>query len=337
MCIGLLFLCYIRDRRRMLLGTAVLGLAIFGLLWLYGLSSEQMGYCLLVAGVLGLLLFAAPDFIRYRRDFVMLDAMRKNALRLPAPVPVPSDAPLDRRLLLETVELLRLRTAELASQEADRQQELIEYYTLWIHQVKTPLAAMRLILQSEGAKIPEAEALRQELFKVERYMELVLGYLRIYSMSADLRLERRPVRPIAAQAVKKFATQFIYKKLSLNLADFSNQVVTDEKWLLFVLEQLISNAVKYTFSGEIRIDMDEDDVLTVSDTGVGIDPADLPRVCERGFTGRNGRAETTSTGLGLYLTKEVLDKLQNRMEIRSRLGEGTQVRLHLARPQVGRD
>ena len=328
-----LILGYIRDRRRVLLGAGFLCLPLAGLLLLYGLSWEQAGYCCLVLVILALLLFGVPDFVRFCRESVRLEAIRRHAPQLPGPVEPFGGT--RQRLLLETVELLRGRVLELEYQEADRQRELIQYYTLWVHQAKTPLAAMRLILQGDPSG--ERETLRQELFELERYLDMVLGYLRIYSMSADLRLEACPVRPIAAKAVKKFAVQFIYKKLRVDLEEFDNQVVTDEKWLLFVLEQLISNAVKYTAAGGIRISMDQADVLTVTDTGIGIDPADLPRVCERGFTGQNGRAHTGSTGLGLYLTKEVLDKLQNRMEIESRPGEGTKVRLYLARPKLGRD
>ena len=166
---------------------------------------------------------------------------------------------------------------------------------------------------------------------------MVLGYLRIYSMSADLQLEECAVRPIAARAVKMFAPQFIYKHLSFELGDFDNRVITDKKWLLFVLEQLISNAVKYTKTGRISIDMDQENVLVLRDTGVGIDPADLPRVFERGFTGRLGRQERRSTGLGLYLSKRVMEKLHNRIEVQSEPGVGTTVRLYLDRPKAAKD
>lgn len=336
----MLLLQYLHDRRRVLLAGLLLCVPMGGLMLLYGLTLPQVGYCFLVTGVLSLV-FATPDFVRYRREVRNLTAGKRRAAE-GVPEPLMSQnillqAPLPQKLLTETAELLRIRAAELESQAASQQEELMDYYTLWVHQVKTPLAAIRLILQSGQLPAPEAEALGQELFKIERYMEMLLGYLRIQSLHADLRLELRPVRPIAAKAVKKFATQFIYKKLRVDLKDFSNQVVTDEKWLLFVLEQLISNAVKYTNTGGITISMDSGNVLSITDTGVGIDPADLPRVCERGFTGRNGRAERSSTGLGLYLCKSVLDKLQTPFEIQSELGQGTTVLLYLGRPEAPRD
>ncbi|WP_322198975.1 sensor histidine kinase [Acutalibacter intestini] len=311
----------------------LLGAGAWGLFLLYGLPWEPLFYCFLLTGLLGVGLFLIPDFVRYYRTWIQLEALRRLAPKLLQPVE--PCGPLHQQLMMETLETLRLRVEDLEAQQTHRQDDLIEYYTLWVHQIKTPLAAMRLILQSEP--VPCGEALRQELFKTERYVDMVLGYLRIYSMSADLQLEECAVRPIAARAVKMFAPQFIYKHLSFELGDFDNRVITDKKWLLFVLEQLISNAVKYTKTGRISIDMDQENVLVLRDTGVGIDPADLPRVFERGFTGRLGRQERRSTGLGLYLSKRVMEKLHNRIEVQSEPGVGTTVRLYLDRPKAAKD
>lgn len=326
---------YISDRRRVLFCGLILFLAAAVLMLLYGLTSSEIGYCALVTATLALML-SLPDFVRYCRAVRKFSAVKRMASQ-GSPEPLSPEGPLPQQLLMETAELLRTRAADLDSLAATRQEELIDYYTLWVHQVKTPLAAMDLILQSGQLPPEETEALRQELFKVERYMEMLLGYLRLHSISSDLRLEQKSIRPIAARAVKKFATQFIYKKLRVDLEEFDNRVVTDEKWLLFVLEQLISNSIKYTLTGGVIISMDKDDVLTIADTGIGIDPADLPRVCERGFTGQNGRAERSSTGLGLYLCKSVLDKLQTPFEIKSEPGKGTTVLLYLGRPDAPRD
>lgn len=327
-----IFLNYLRDRLAVLLGIPAL-FGVQGLLFLlFGLPVWVQLYCVLVVAVIGIALFMIPDYVTYRRRSERLEALKRMSPHLTAPVS--PEGPLHQRQLLEAVENLRARVAELESQAAGRQDDLLEYYTLWVHQVKTPLAAMGLILQSRPE---DSGALRQELFKIQRYVEMVLGYLRIHSMSADLRLERCAVRPVAAQAVKKFAPQFIYKKLRVELDDFDNQVVTDRKWLLFMIEQIISNAVKYTDVGSIQINMGADDVLVVRDQGAGIDPADLPRVFERGFTGRNGRQEAASTGLGLYLTKRVADKLGNGIEIESAVGKGTAVKVDLSRPEGVRD
>lgn len=331
----MLFFRYLFDRRRVILCGLILFLSGAGLMLLYGVTLPEIGYCALLTASIALIL-STPDFVRYRRAVRKFAAVKRMASEGMAE-PMAAGGPLPFELLMESFELLRARAASLESLAAGQREELMDYYTLWVHQVKTPLSAMGLILQAGHIPPDEAEALRQELFKIERYMEMLLGYLRLYSISSDLRLEKRPVRPIVLKAVKKFATQFIYKKLSVDLRGFDNCVVTDEKWLLFVVEQLISNAVKYTLSGGITISMDKDDVLSISDTGIGIDPADLPRVCERGFTGQNGRADRSSTGLGLYLCKSVLDKLHTPFEIKSEPGKGTDVLLYLGRPNAPRD
>ncbi len=324
---------YLKERLGVLLAFLVLAGVAACLFYLYGLPFAALGYILLVTGVLCLLLFGAPGYVRYARRVRRLRELQDSLGSLLEP-PQP-EGPLPERLLLEAIGGLCGQVRALEEEHTRRQADMLEYYTLWVHQIKTPIAAMGLLLQSQ----PGAGdgPLAQELFKIERYVEMVLGYLRLETISQDLRLEPCDVRHIAAQAAKKFAPQFIYKKLFLELGDFHVRVVTDEKWLLFVLEQVLSNAVKYTQTGGVSILLEDPEVLVVRDTGVGIGAEDLPRVFQRGFTGRNGRTDKTSTGLGLYLVKRVLDKLQTPIEIRSRLGEGTEVRLDLARGPAPRD
>lgn len=326
------FLCYVRERRRVLLALPVLGAVAWFLFYLYDLPMGALGYILLVSGVVWLLLFVIPGYVAYARRIRKLREQQENVEALLQPME--PQGPLPETLLLETVGSLCRRLREQESEHARRQGDMMAYYTLWVHQIKTPIAALRLILQSRPGE--SGDAAGQELFKIERYVEMVLGYLRLETISQDLLLESCDVRRTAARAVKKFAPQFIYKKLLLDLEEFSLTAVTDEKWLLFVLEQLLSNAVKYTQSGGVRI-FTEGDVLVIRDTGAGISPEDLPRVFQRGFTGQNGRTDTTSTGLGLYLVRRVLDTLQTPIAIRSTPGEGTEVRLDLHRDAPPRD
>lgn len=327
------FAGYIRERAGVLAAVPVLGGVAAFLFYLYGLPFGALWYILTVTGVVCLALFAVPGYVRYARRVRRFRELRENLLALPEPARAAGTLP--ESLLLESIEALHARVREGEDGHRKRQADMMAYYTLWVHQIKTPIAAMRLILQSR----PQADggALAQELFKIERYVEMVLGYLRLETISEDLRLEACDVRGLAARAAKKFAPQFIYKRLSLELEDFSLRAVTDEKWLLFVLEQLFSNAVKYTRTGRVRIAAEEGDVLLMEDTGAGIAPEDLPRVFRRGFTGRNGREEAGSTGLGLYLVKRVLDTLQTPIRISSVPGEGTQVRLYLRRGPAPRD
>lgn len=325
------FLSYLKDRLRVLLGAAA-GAGVLALVFfLYDLPAEPLLYGGAVTLVLLLLLFAVPDFFSYLRRAKEYEALRRGLPTQPEFPELP--ATLQERELAAMIRELSKALRESEALAQARQKDAIDYYTLWVHQVKTPLSAMRLILQSQEQD-GDTTALLQELFKVERYVEMVLGYLRLDSMSSDLRLERCDLHEIVTAAVKKFAPQFIYQKLSLEFADFQNVVLTDEKWLGFVVEQLLSNALKYTKEGGVSIYVEEPDVLVIEDTGIGISEEDLPRVFERGFTGFNGRQGKNSSGLGLYLTKQVLSRLQTKIEITSRQDQGTKVLLYLHREEL---
>lgn len=206
-------------------------------------------------------------------------------------------------------------------------QELVEYYTVWAHQIKTPIAAMRLLLQD--ADTDEQRALLEQLQSVEQYVEMVLGYLRLESPSSDYVIRNYLLDDIVRQAVRKYASQFIRRKLRLEYTPLNVSVITDEKWLLFVIEQVLSNALKYTRSGSVSITLEAPKTLCIRDTGIGIAPEDLPRVFEKGFTGCNGRTDKRATGIGLYLCRRILEKLGHTIAITSTVGEGTTVRIGL--------
>ena len=213
--------------------------------------------------------------------------------------------------------------------------EMIEYYTMWVHQIKTPIAALHMILQSmELGK--EKRAISQELFKIEQYVEMALHFVRMGTMSSDLRLESYSIKSIVNDVIKKYSTIFINKKIKLNLEDIDIEVITDEKWISFVLEQIISNALKYTKKGTISIYMDNKskETLVIEDTGIGIAKEDIPRVFERGFTGYNGRMDKKSTGIGLYLCKKILDNLSHKINIVSEVGKGTIVAIDFSRKNI---
>lgn len=322
-----IFKSYIKDHRRLLLALPVLGASAAMIFYLYSLPLGAVIYSAVVIFILALCFFIIPDYVRYWRKAQRLRELKENILtQLEAS---PNGQTLHETLLYDIVSLLCSHIRELEDLHSRKYNDMLEYYTLWVHQVKTPLSAMDLILQAK--QLDEGDALRQELFKIERYVELVLGYLRMYTLSSDLRLESYSIHEIVRRAIKKFAPQFIYQKLSLNLMDFDNKVITDEKWLQFVLEQLLSNALKYTEQGGVTIRMDKNDVLYIEDTGIGISQEDIPRIFERGFTGYNGRMNKGSSGIGLFLSKSVLQRLHHRIEIDSTPGSGTQVRLYLHR------
>ena len=202
------------------------------------------------------------------------------------------------------------------------------YYTLWAHQIKTPIAAMRLLLQQRAD--PADQPLSQELFSIEQYVEMALQYQRLGSDATDYVIRRCGLDDIVRQAVHKYAPLFIRKKLALRYEPCTARVLTDEKWLQFVVEQVLSNALKYTKTGSITIREAPGPALVIEDTGIGIAPEDLPRVFDCGFTGYNGRADKKATGLGLYLCRRVCRKLSHTIGISSEPGRGTTVTIGLA-------
>lgn len=220
-------------------------------------------------------------------------------------------------------DLQRLRS-EMNLKDAD----MNDYYSMWAHQVKVPISAMRLLLQNRSEENAETRLLSEELFKIEQYIDMVLYYQRLESISSDFLFKRHELYDIVKQTLKKYALLFINSRLSLDLREFSCVAVTDEKWLQFALGQVISNALKYTPRGGISIYLEktaERANLVIEDTGIGIRPEDLPRIFERGYTGYNGRLDKKSTGIGLYLCKRILDKLSHTIAVASEVGKGTKV------------
>ena len=220
------------------------------------------------------------------------------------------------------------------NQKWENLREKQDFFALWAHQIKTPIAAMHLLLQSEETDTADC---RQELFKIENYVEMALNYLRFEEMSNDLVLERNSLEALVRQTVKKYAFVFIHNHIAIKLRDLDYRVLTDEKWFCFVLEQILSNALKYTRQGSVTIFAEKDDEgirLTIRDTGIGIRSEDLPRIFEKGFTGYNGRMDKKARGLGLYLCKGICEKLGHRIEVFSTEGKGTDMCITMPQENV---
>ena len=216
---------------------------------------------------------------------------------------------------------------KLKSDMNARYHDMTEYYTVWAHQIKTPIAAMRLALQNEDT--PLSRRLMGEVGRVEQYVQMALTYLRLGSDSSDYVIRSCALDDIVRPAVRRFAGEFIQRKIQLNYQMLNYTVITDEKWLGFVVEQVLSNALKYTPQGSVSIYMEPDGVLCIRDTGIGVAPEDLPRVFEKGYTGYNGRSHRKASGLGLYLCREILTRLGHSVSAESQLDHGTTIRIDL--------
>ena len=202
---------------------------------------------------------------------------------------------------------------------------------MWVHQIKTPIASMRLSLQQEDT--PQARRLLQELSRAEQYVEMVMVYLRLTGGS-DLVLREYELDAIVRRAVRRFAGEFIGRKLKLCYEPLNVSCVTDEKWLLFVIEQVLSNALKYTRAGSITIELEAPKTLVIRDTGIGVAPEDLPRIFEKGYTGYNGRGDQKASGLGLYLCRTICKRLGHTITASSVPDHGTAIRITLEQRQV---
>lgn len=314
--------------------------------FLYQLPIEPMVYVTvfwLLTGICACL----NGFYRYRKKVEQLELIAAapdiNLSQMDSPVGQ------DERFQQEIMQQLNQMRIDVENASQKSSEDMTDYYTMWAHQIKTPIFALRLLLQESPEENKEKLS---ELFKIEQYVEMVLGYLRTEDMSSDLKLSRCSLDRIIRDQIHKYAGIFVSKKLTLTYESISQDVLTDEKWLGFVIGQILSNALKYTRTGGIRIylekklSLDTDDVsisignddcnkvenftLVIEDTGIGIRAEDIPRIFEKGYTGVNGRDDNRATGIGLYLSNKIMRKLGHRLYITSAEGKGTKVFLEFS-------
>ena len=356
-----LLIAFLKDKTREIsLYAGTVGIFIV-VAFLYNIRMDALKYALLLV-ILWLLLYVITEYHRFRKKHLLLERFKKSTQECT------KELPECRNLLeLDYQELLGIfdeKILELKSEARIKGQDLSDYYGMWVHQIKTPISAMHLLIQSFEEQAMEFEEhaeetlnflneMKMKIFQTEEYVGMVLSYLRMEDMGNDLKFQWYPIGDIVRQAVRKYSQIFILKKIHLNFQDSRQMVLTDEKWLLFVIEQVLSNALKYTSSDEIRplkaqgmgsLDGDTEKgcisiyikgtELVVEDTGIGIAPEDLPRIFERGFTGYNGREHQKSTGIGLYLCKTIIQKLGHSIRAESRVGVGTKIYISLEREDV---
>lgn len=292
----------------------------FVIFWLYGLPLDSVGYAFLICTFIGSI-GALIDFWHFfKQHKTLVDLQKRVMLSIDELPEATNQSEEDYQKLIKVIHQDKI---DLITQKDHDYEEMMEYYTLWAHQIKTPIAAMRLLLSDK-----EESECEEELFKIEQYVEMVLTYLKVDHQGNDFQFEFVDIDSCIKQCIRKYAKLFIRKKLQLNYEARSLQVLTDEKWLCFVIEQLLSNAIKYTPSGYVNIEV-KDEMLIIEDSGIGIQKEDLPRVFEKGFTGYNGRKDKKSSGIGLYLVKQVCNRLGHKISIESELGKYTRVMIDL--------
>ena len=324
-----LFLQYLKQRHRIWIVGAVFCVIFAVSFLLYHLPIAAVLYPTLLCTALGILIMVF-DFLRVKREHEALSSIRSMTDVIAESLPKIDDIKDE-----DYQQILRLLSEEhthYRTQTNRKYADMIDYYTVWAHQIKTPIASMRLHLQNEDT--PLSRKLSTDLFRVEQYVEMVLTFLRLNSESTDYVIKEYDLDKIVKQAVKKFAGEFIGRKLSLVYEPLNTTVITDEKWLSFVIEQVLSNALKYTPSGNITITLEPEKKLCIRDTGIGIAAEDLPRIFENGYTGYNGRTDKKASGIGLYLCKRICGNLGHTIIAESKVDEGTVITIDLAQTRI---
>ena len=312
-----LFLKYIRQYKAAALMFCLFTVVFAAVFYLYELKTEAVLYASALCAVIAVIAIGV-HFIFFRRKYFERQRLIGNIALMTEQLPEVS-SPFEEQYV-EMLEKLRTVCNENQIRFDRERSDSIDYFTTWVHQIKTPISVMQMMLQSEDTE--EYRALSAELFRIEQYVEMVLYWFRLDSSSSDFVIDRISVDKVVRQGIRKYAPQLIRKKIRLIYEGTDAKALSDEKWLLFILEQLLSNAVKYTEKGIITISV-TDKILKIADTGIGIAEEDLPRIFEKGYTGYNGRADKKSTGLGLYLCKKTADKLSHRIYAESQVGKGS--------------
>ena len=316
-----MFLQYLKRIRFVLLWSLLCAGIFFLIFVLEEINLKAAVYPTVLCLAFGLL-FLLCGYLRYKKTRQKLEHLLQGEGPYEDSLPIAQDG-------IESgyQELIRKEEQQQRKEHARWEksgQDMEDYYATWVHQIKAPIAVMNVLLQQEDTETNQN--LKAELFRVEQYVEMALNYLRVEDISSDLSFKQYAVDDMVRQVIRKYAKIFISKKIKMNFKPTGRYIVTDDKWFVFVLEQFISNALKYTKKGQISIYMKEKS-LVIEDTGIGIPAEDLPRIFEKGFTGYNGRENKKSTGIGLYLCKNIMDKLQWNITVDSEVGSGTKIYL----------
>lgn len=294
---------------------------------------EDLAYLLILElFVLGVIM--TVDLIRYKARVKQVEDLLKRPVAEQSYNVEAKDILEERYVdLIHAQEKSRVDTENISDRSS---KDMEQYYNIWVHQIKTPISGMNVLLQSMEPT-EEVGELQNQLFSVEQYVDMALQYQKIKSTTNDFSFAEIPLNKVIRENIRKYARLFIAKKLAVRYEETALRVLTDEKWISFVLGQIITNAVKYSDKGSITISAYEDECntyLSVKDEGIGISPEDLPRVFERGYTGYNGRADKKSTGIGLFLCKSVTRMLGHKIQISSEPGKGTEVTIIFSKQRI---
>lgn len=322
------FLQAIRHQVVVFAGMAV----IFGLIFVLGRLPLDLFLYTMELSLFLFTVFLLVQYIRYTKRYERLQELQTaNSDKVEKLLESVDSAD---KLYIEKLAAVMREQREAETVHADRQADQLDYFTLWLHQIKTPISAISLLNQSSSGK--EARRISQELLRLEDYTHMALNYVKLEEPGSELDLSQVDLDGVFKKALKKYSILFIYNGIKLEYEPLQMTVLSDEKWLQNLLEQLLSNSLKYTPNGKISIykDPGEEQTLIIEDTGIGIRPEDLPKIFNKGYSGFNGRLYEKSTGLGLFLSKKICERLGYKLDIQSELGKGTKVLIDLSREEL---
>ena len=312
---------YLKMKKTSIIGILGVYAILFVFVYLYRIPIEVILYpfILTIVFVLMVLLF---DYIKYKEKVnkiiqICNDISSCYSVKI-------NDKNIFDEYYLDIINELLKENRKQVSQIQKRISDINDYFSIWVHQIKTPIASMKLKIDNEQMDLLQ---LASDLNRIDHYVDLVLSFLKFDEEKIDLYFRKTDVDRIMRESLKKFSNDFIIKKIRLDYKLSKREVLTDEKWLSFVFDQLLSNALKYTDKGTITIYYDGDSCLCIKDSGIGIALADMERLFEKGFTGYNGRQYKKASGIGLYMCKRMCDKLNIAISIESVVNEYTLVKL----------
>lgn len=315
---------YIKEYGKELLLYVSFIFIFYLVLFLHGITGPAVSYAVILSSSL-FFIVKITDTIKLFKNHKELKIQKENLPQIIETFPSPNT--ILEQDLQEIIFKIENILTSYSNEWENKEQNAIDFYSTWVHQIKTPISVMNMTLQSEDTD--EHRFLLSELFRIEQYVDIVLSYIRLGSNNSDYVFKKQSIDNILKECIRKYAPLFVEKRIKLNYKPANITVLTDEKWLSFMIEQILSNSIKYTMSGFVTITVTEDKVLKISDSGMGIAPEDLPRIFEKGFTGYNGRNDKKATGIGLYLCKETASKLGHKISVESTVGKGTTISIDL--------
>lgn len=284
---------FIKSKMSEFLIVIMLSSIFISIMMLYNLPTEGITLSIAIVIFLGIIYFGYSSII-YKRECSVYEVNER---------------------LIDDIQILR-------NEKIAYQSEVESYFLMWVHQMKTPITASKLLLES-----PDEETnsrMRHEILQIDNYTNLALSYLKLMNEKTDMVIMETTIDDLITPLIKRYSIQFIHNNTKLNYERVHHLVLTDAKWASVMIEQILNNALKYARGRQIWIVYDEkNEVLSIKDDGIGINASDLPKIFDKGFSGYNGRLNEKSSGIGLYIVKTIARRINVQISVESVLNEGT--------------